>query len=100
MRIDKKGRVLIPKSIREALGIRAKQQLRISIGNGRIVLEPIGGIADQYYGVVEVKEWPRDLDEFVVEAIQKWWKRSTWTSTSSSTGSQGTPCTARKQENG
>ena len=77
VRVDEKGRVAIPKDIREAVGIKARQQLRIRIDDGRIVLEPLGSVADRYYGVVEVRGWPRDLDEFVVEAIRKWWRGST-----------------------
>jgi len=76
-RIDDKGRVLIPKSIREAIGIRERQLVRIKVVDGKIVLEPLRDIADEYYGVVKIKKWPRDLDEFLVEAVQKWWRRST-----------------------
>ena len=76
-RIDDKGRVLIPKSIREAIGIRERQPIRIRVVDGKIILEPLRDIADEYYGVVKIKKWPRDLDEFLVEAVQKWWRRST-----------------------
>jgi len=77
VRVDEKGRVLIPKSIREATGIRERQLVRIKIVDGKIVLEPLRDIADEYYGVIKVKKWPRDLDEFLVEAVQRWWRRST-----------------------
>lgn len=48
--------------------------LRIRVVNGKIVLEPIGDVTDEYYGVIKVGKWPRDLDEFLVEVIQKWWR--------------------------
>jgi len=76
-RIDDKGRVLIPKSIRETIGIKERQLVRIKVVDGKIVLEPLRDIADEYYGAVKIKKWPRDLDEFLVEAVQKWWRRST-----------------------
>ena len=76
-RIDDKGRVLIPKSIRETIGIKERQLVRIKVVDGKIVLEPLRDIADEYYGVIKVKKWPRDLDEFLVEAVQRWWRRST-----------------------
>ena len=76
VRVDEKGRVLIPKSIREATGIRERQLVRIKIVDGKIVLEPLRDIANEYYGVIKVKKWPRDLDEFLVEAVQRWWRRS------------------------
>jgi len=77
VRIDKKGRVLIPKNIREALGLREKQLLRVKIVDGKLMLEPLDNIADKYYGIIKVKKWPHDLDEFLIEAIQKWWRERT-----------------------
>ena len=74
VRIDKKGRVLIPKNIREALGLREKQLLRVKIVDGKLMLEPLGNIADKYYGILKVKKWPHDLDEFLIEAVQKSWR--------------------------
>jgi len=77
VRIDSKGRILIPKDIREALRIRERQLLRMKVVDDKIILEPIENVTDKYYGIVEVKKWPRDLDEFLSEAIQEWWRRST-----------------------
>ncbi len=77
VRVDGKGRILLPKKIREALGIRARQRLRISIVNGRIVLDPLKSVADEYYGIMKIRKWPRDLDEFLAEAIRNWWREST-----------------------
>ena len=77
VRVDEKGRVLIPKGVREALGIKGKQLLKVEVVDGKIVLEPVKDIASEYYGVFKVKKWPRDLDEFLVEAFQVWWRGST-----------------------
>jgi len=76
VRVDEKGRILIPKSIREATGIR-ERLVRIRVVNGKIVLEPLRDVADEFYGAIRVEKWPRDLDEFVNEAIRRWWRRST-----------------------
>jgi len=77
VRIDEKGRVLIPKVIRNVLGISTKQLLKISVVGGKIVLEPVKSTADKYFGVVKVKKWPKDIDEFLSEVIREWWTRST-----------------------
>ncbi len=77
VRIDEKGRILIPKGIREALGVKEKQLLKIKVVGDKIILEPVRDYADKYYGVFEAKKWPRDLDEFLAEALQEWWRRST-----------------------
>lgn len=77
VRVDAKGRVLIPKGVREALGVREGALLRLRVVDGKIVLEPEGGVADKYYGVFEVRRWPRDLDGFLTEVIRGWWRGST-----------------------
>lgn len=79
VRVDGKGRILIPKSIREALGIGERQLLRIKVVGDKVVLEPVKDITDKYYGVFEVKKWPESLDEFLVEVLQEWSRRSTLT---------------------
>jgi AbrB family looped-hinge helix DNA binding protein len=51
VRVDEKGRVPISKDIRRALGVSEVSTLKLGVENGRIVLEPIGSIADRFYGV-------------------------------------------------
>jgi len=77
VKVDEKGRIVIPKEIREKLGIKEKQVMKLRVIDDKIVLEPLSSIADEYYGVFEVKHWPEDLDTFLQEAIKSWWKRST-----------------------
>ena len=77
VRVDGKGRIVIPKSVRDALGIRVGQPIRVRVEGGRIVLVPLRGVADEYYGSVGVERWPADLDEFLVEAVREWWRKGT-----------------------
>jgi len=53
-KIDKQGRVVIPSSIRKALGIVGETDVIISIDGRRIIVEPV----------------PRDLEKFVDEWIK------------------------------
>ncbi|HDH06937.1 MAG TPA: hypothetical protein ENF87_01055 [Thermoproteales archaeon] len=41
-----------------------------------LIKKPTISVADKYYGIVRVKKWSEDLDEFLVEAIKKLWKSS------------------------
>ena len=66
--------MVIPKALREALGVKEGHLLKVYIRDGRIVLEPVGSVADRYYGIVRVSKWPDDLDEFLHEAMRKWWR--------------------------
>jgi len=38
-----------------------------------IIIEPIGSIADKYYGAFKIEKWPEHLDEFILEVTRKWW---------------------------
>jgi len=75
VRIDDKGRVLIPKNIRESVGVREKSYVRVRVEGKKIVIEPLEPVADKYYGAFKIEKWPDDLDQFVVEAVKKWWSR-------------------------
>ena len=50
-RLSSKGQLVIPKAVREALGLRAGAQFHVRIAEGRIVLEPTTSSAiDALYG--------------------------------------------------
>lgn len=75
-RVDEKGRILIPKSVREKAGVREGSYVKINVDEKGVVIEPLGTIADNYFGAFRVIEWPDDLDEFVTEVMRKWWART------------------------
>ncbi len=78
VKVDDKGRVAIPKNIREKAGVKPGDLVAIYLEEGKISIEPLESTADKYYGAYRVEEWPEDLDGFVVEALRKWWiNRST-----------------------
>ncbi len=75
VQIDSKGRIVIPKEIRERLGLTSGKRLKIVYTNGKIVLEPIESVAEKYYGLFKVnKPLPENLDEFAVRVVEKWWR--------------------------
>ena len=51
IRLSSKGRVVIPKKIRESLKLQNNLQLRIRVTNGKIVLEPLpNDVVHRLYG--------------------------------------------------
>jgi AbrB family looped-hinge helix DNA binding protein len=72
-KIDEKGRVMIPKNIRNAAKIKAGTHVNIKATDTTIIIEPAESIAEKYGGFFEITNWPEDLDEFMVEATRKWW---------------------------
>lgn len=75
VKVDQKGRVTIPKDIREKAGIREGGYVKVKLEKG-VVLEPIQAVADKHFGAFSVKKWPEDLDGFVAEVVAKWWTKA------------------------
>jgi len=75
VRLDSKGRLLVPKRLREKVGLREGGLARVEVRGGVLVVEPLRSVADAYYGVFKVESWPEDLDSFLVEAVKELWLR-------------------------
>jgi len=73
VKVDEKGRIIIPKDIRETANIRGGSYLAIRANGKTIVIEPLEPVADKYFGAFKVTRWPEDLDEFIVEVAKEWW---------------------------
>ncbi|MGC8998205.1 MAG: AbrB/MazE/SpoVT family DNA-binding domain-containing protein [Candidatus Bathyarchaeia archaeon] len=75
VKVDEKGRVAIPKRLREKANVKEGGYVRIRADEKGIIIEPLEPIADKYFGVFMIAKWPENLDEFVVEVMRKWWTR-------------------------
>lgn len=74
VRVDEKGRVTLPKDVRENAGIRKGSYIKVRLKDEKtVVIEPLGSIAERFYGALKIEKWPEDLDEFAAEAIKRWW---------------------------
>lgn len=75
VRVDRKGRILIPKSLRERIGVKEGGYVRVVALEKKIVVEPVETLADRYFGAFKIERWPSDLDEFLVRVAGEWWSR-------------------------
>ena len=75
---DEKGRIIIPRCIRKAAQLKEGSYLNIRSKGKTVILEAAEPVADKYFGLVKVTQWPKnlDLDECVVEVEKKWHKQS------------------------
>jgi AbrB family looped-hinge helix DNA binding protein len=71
VRVDSKGRIIIPKYIRKKAKIKEGGYVKIRIEGDTIVIEPIQSIADKYYGIIKIEKWSDDLDEFAAEVMRR-----------------------------
>lgn len=74
VKVDEKGRIVIPKSLRERTDMKEGSYVKVTAKEKSIVIEPLEPVADKYFGSFKVDRWPRDLDEFVAEVLKEWWK--------------------------
>jgi AbrB family looped-hinge helix DNA binding protein len=75
VKVDSKGRVVIPKRLREKVGLREGGFARVDVRDGVVVIEPLESVGEAYFGVFKVESWPEDLDSFLVEAVRELWLR-------------------------
>jgi len=75
VKVDAKGRVLIPKKLRTKAEITEGGYVKVEADENRVVIEPLEPIADKYYGAFKVDSWPDDLDAYITEALSKEWTR-------------------------
>jgi AbrB family looped-hinge helix DNA binding protein len=73
VKVDEKGRIIIPKGIRKITNVKEGSCLAIKAEGKKIVIETIEPVADKYFGAFKIAKWPEDIDEFTVEVIKKWW---------------------------
>ena len=74
VKVDEKGRVVIPKSIREKVKLKEGSYVNVKAEGKNIIMEPLESIADKYFGAFKVSRWPNDVDEFMAEVMKRWWK--------------------------
>ncbi|MGC9095494.1 MAG: AbrB/MazE/SpoVT family DNA-binding domain-containing protein [Candidatus Bathyarchaeia archaeon] len=74
-KVDEKGRVIIPKSMREKAKVKEGSYVKIRADEKSIIIEPLEPIADKYFGAFKITRWPEDLDEFIIKVMRKWWSR-------------------------
>lgn len=73
VKVDKKGRIAIPKKIRERIELKTESLVKVTAKEKSIIIEPLERSTDKYFGAFKIDKWPDNLDEFTVEVIKKWW---------------------------
>jgi len=68
VKVDEKGRVIIPKSVRKKTEIKEGRYVKVTAKEKNIVIEPLEPSADKYFGAFKITKWPKDLDEFIIKS--------------------------------
>jgi AbrB family looped-hinge helix DNA binding protein len=78
-KLDEKGRLRIPRKIREATQLSEGSCVNIKTDGKTIILEASEPIADKYYGAFQVEKWPENLQDYAHTEMQKRWKQRSTT---------------------
>jgi AbrB family looped-hinge helix DNA binding protein len=66
LKIDDRGRITIPKEVRELL---KSKRLKLKIEDGKIILEPVELDVNKYYGIFKKDIGNEDIDEILNKAL-------------------------------
>jgi AbrB family looped-hinge helix DNA binding protein len=66
LKIDDRGRITIPKEVRELL---KSKRLKLKIEDGKIILEPVVLDVNKYYGIFKKDIGNEDIDEILNKAL-------------------------------
>jgi len=74
--IDKRGRVVLPKTVRDELGLRASDALKVQISDGEIALRPVRARTrlrreDGMWVFTTGEPLPENMVEDTIEAIRR-----------------------------
>lgn len=62
--LSTKGQIVIPKSIRETLGLRPGTKMIVELEDGKVILKPVKeGVANRLYGKYKGLDLLRDLEK-------------------------------------
>jgi AbrB family looped-hinge helix DNA binding protein len=73
VKVDEKGRIVIPKSLREKTEMKEGSCVAVKAKEKTILIQPLEPVAKKYFGAFTIAKWPKDIDEFVVEVMKEWW---------------------------
>ena len=69
VRVDERGRILIPKKIRERVNVKEGVYVSVKVEGRSVVIQPVEPVAEKFFGAFKIARWPDDLDEFMVRLI-------------------------------
>lgn len=70
--IDESGRILLPKQVREQLGLNIQDRLSLEVKDGQLILQPLSqeALTDYEEGVLVVKSEFVDSIEIIIDNIR------------------------------
>ena len=75
VRVGRRGQMVLPKAVREALGVNEGDQLWVEVEGNRVILRPISSLVRESLGSLR-GTWGEAIASYLKEEREAWDKRS------------------------
>jgi AbrB family looped-hinge helix DNA binding protein len=75
VRVGRRGQMVLPKAVREALGVTEGDQLWVEVEGNRVILRPISSLVRESLGSLR-GTWGEEIASYLKEEREAWDKRS------------------------
>jgi len=75
VRVGRRGQMVLPKAVREALGVNEGDQLWVEVEGNRVILRPVSSLVRESLGSLR-GTWEEEIASYLKEEREAWDKRS------------------------
>jgi len=75
VRVGRRGQMVLPKAVREALGVTEGDQLWVEVEGNRVILRPVSSLVRESLGLLR-STWGEEIASYLKEEREAWDKGS------------------------
>jgi AbrB family looped-hinge helix DNA binding protein len=75
VRVGRRGQMVLPKAVREALGVAEGDQLWVEVEGNRVILRPVSSLVRESLGLLR-GTWGEEIASYLKEEREAWDKGS------------------------
>jgi AbrB family looped-hinge helix DNA binding protein len=75
VRVGRRGQMVLPKAVREALGVNEGDQLWVEVEGNRVILRPVSSLVRESLGSLR-GTWGEEIGSYLKEEREAWDKGS------------------------
>jgi AbrB family looped-hinge helix DNA binding protein len=75
VRVGRRGQMVLPKAVREALGVTEGDQLWLEVEGNRVILRPVSSLVRESLGLLR-GTWGEEIASYLKEEREAWDKGS------------------------
>ena len=75
VRVGRRGQMVLPKAVREALGVTEGDQLWVEVEGNRVILRPVSSLVRESLGSLR-GTWGEEIASYIKEEREAWDKGS------------------------